>query len=96
MLGLFDPLPLRDRTTQLAPGDTLVAHTDGVTDARDERGEFLGEQRYLGIVRAHGTDGATSLTRSIEAAVDNFQGAAPSADDLTIVSISRAEGGRSA
>jgi sigma-B regulation protein RsbU (phosphoserine phosphatase) len=96
MLGLFDPLPLRDRTTQLGPGDTFVAHTDGVTDARNERGEFLGEPRYLEIVRAHGADGATSLTRSIEAAVDHFQGTAPSADDLTIVAVSRAEAGRSA
>ena len=95
MLGLLDPLSVRDQTTVIRPGDTLAAHTDGVTDARNDRGAFLGESGYLEIVRAHRHDGAVGLVRAVEAAVDRFQGDAPAADDLTLVSITRAKGGAS-
>ena len=91
MLGLFDPLSVRDRTTLLGPGDTLVAHTDGVTDARDDRGEFFGESRYLEIVRRQLRDGSVGLVHAVEAAVDRFQGDTPAADDLTVVSVTRAK-----
>jgi sigma-B regulation protein RsbU (phosphoserine phosphatase) len=95
LLGLFDPLSLRDHTTVLAPGDALVVHTDGVTDARDSQGNFFGEPGYLDVVRRHAEHGATGIVRAIETAVDQFQLHTPPADDLTIVAISRAEGGRS-
>ena len=96
LLGLFDPLSVRDRTTVLGPGDTLVVYTDGVTDARNDRGEFLGESRYLDVIRETAGAGAASLTERIRAAVDGFQGDALSTDDLTIVAVSRAKGDRSA
>jgi sigma-B regulation protein RsbU (phosphoserine phosphatase) len=96
LLGLFDPLAVRDRTTQLAAGDTFIAHTDGVTDTRDDQGEFFDESRYLAAVRRHAADGAIALAHEVETAVDRFQGSAPAADDLTLVAISRAKGARSA
>jgi phosphoserine phosphatase RsbU/P len=96
LLGLLDPLSVRDRSTLLAPGDALVAHTDGVTDARDHRGEFFGEPRYLDLVRGHAGAGAAGIVRAVESAVDEFQRDTPPADDLTILAISRAEGGGSA
>jgi serine phosphatase RsbU (regulator of sigma subunit) len=96
LLGLFDPLPLRDRTTVLAPGDTLIVHTDGVTDARDAQGGFFGEQRYVEIVRRHASGGPMGLVRTIESVIDGFQADTPPADDLTLLAISRAKGDRSA
>ena len=96
ILGLFDPLDIRDRTTILAPGDLLVAHTDGVTDARAPDGAFFGEPRYLDIVRQHGSAGADAVIGAVDADVDAFQGEAPPADDLTIVAVSRAKDVRSA
>jgi sigma-B regulation protein RsbU (phosphoserine phosphatase) len=96
LLGLFDPLSLRDRRTVLEPGDALIVHTDGVTDARADRGEFFGESRYLRVVREHAGRGSVGLVRAIESAVDDFQGDASPADDLTLLAISRAKGDRSA
>jgi sigma-B regulation protein RsbU (phosphoserine phosphatase) len=96
LLGLFDPLPLRDRSIVLAPGDALIAHTDGVTDSRDEQGAFFGESRYMDLVRRHAAAGSSSLVGAVESAVDAFQGDAPQADDVTLLAISRANGDRSA
>jgi sigma-B regulation protein RsbU (phosphoserine phosphatase) len=96
LLGLFDPLPVRDRSTALRPGDALVAHTDGVTDARDPQGEFFGEGRYLDVLRRQAGDGSARLVRAVASAVEGFQADAPPADDLTLLAISRAKGDRSA
>jgi serine phosphatase RsbU (regulator of sigma subunit) len=96
LLGLFDPLPLRDRSIVLAPGDALIAHTDGVTDSRDEQGAFFGESRYMDLVRRHAASGSASLVGAVESAVDAFQGDAPQADDVTLLAISRANGDQSA
>jgi sigma-B regulation protein RsbU (phosphoserine phosphatase) len=90
LLGLFDPLSVRDRTTVLGAGDTFLAHTDGVSDTRSAEGEFFGESRHLDVVRASAAGGAGEIVGAIDAAVRAFQGDAPAADDLTIVAISRA------
>jgi serine phosphatase RsbU (regulator of sigma subunit) len=37
---------------QIWPGDTLLAYTDGASEARDTRGELLGEERLLAELRA--------------------------------------------
>jgi PAS domain S-box-containing protein len=34
LLGVFEPVVLEDRTTDLMPGDTLVLYTDGLVDPR--------------------------------------------------------------
>jgi sigma-B regulation protein RsbU (phosphoserine phosphatase) len=96
LLGMFEPLSVRDRTTTLEPGDVLVIHTDGVTEARDDRGRFFGERRYLDVINRHADNGAAGIVRATQTAVDEFQGDSPAADDLTIVAISRAKGGGSA
>jgi serine phosphatase RsbU (regulator of sigma subunit) len=96
LLGMFEPLSIRDRTTRLERGDVLVVHTDGVTDARDDQGRFFGERRYLDVIGRYADNGAADIVRATQAAVDEFQGDAPAADDLTIVAISRAKGDGSA
>ena len=96
LLGLFDPLTLRDRSTVLRPGDVLVAHSDGVPDTRDPDGRFFGDRRYLDLARRSASAGAQALVASVVDGAERFRGAAAAADDLTILAISRAAAGGTA
>ena len=52
-LGLLPPmLPYDEIAHELAPGDTLVLFSDGVTEAQDADGEEFGESRLLDVLRA--------------------------------------------
>jgi PAS domain S-box-containing protein len=51
LLGAFEAPVLRPATTMLAPGETLVLYTDGVTDLRTPDGH-LGEERLVEVIAA--------------------------------------------
>jgi serine phosphatase RsbU (regulator of sigma subunit) len=49
LLGAFDEPVLKPATTTLAPGETLVLYTDGVTDMHTPTGH-LGEERLEELI----------------------------------------------
>jgi serine phosphatase RsbU (regulator of sigma subunit) len=59
----------------LAPGDTLLLYTDGLTDARRD-GELFGEDRLLGALASGSGQSPQPLVDGVRAAVTSF------ADDL--------------
>ncbi|QDB80525.1 serine/threonine-protein phosphatase [Georgenia wutianyii] len=74
---------------QLEPGDQVVLYTDGVTEARDEHGEFFGVDRLAALVRKHGADqrpAAETLRLIVRDIVDHQHGALQ--DDATVVLLS--------
>ncbi|NES14133.1 serine/threonine-protein phosphatase [Micromonospora sp. PPF5-17] len=71
---------------RLEPGDRLLLHTDGVTEARDAAGEMFGLSRLADLAERHigsGLPGPETLRRLSRAVVEH-RGAA-SRDDATIV-----------
>ena len=44
-LGIDATEKYTDAQTQLQPGDTLILYTDGITEARNPKGEMFGEER---------------------------------------------------
>jgi phosphoserine phosphatase RsbU/P len=84
VLGLFDEWESAVAEVQLAPGDTLVLYTDGVTEAENAQGEQFGECRLVETLRAHHDLPAASLLETIVAAVQRFSGC-EQADDITLV-----------
>jgi serine phosphatase RsbU (regulator of sigma subunit) len=51
VLGLLPEVEVHEVTVDLAPGDVLLAYTDGVTEARDGDEQF-GEERLAGVLAA--------------------------------------------
>jgi predicted permease len=51
VLGLFPQVSYEEATIDLKPGDTLVAFTDGVTEALNPQGEEFGEERLKGLLQ---------------------------------------------
>lgn len=73
----------------LEPGDRLLFYTDGITDARNARGEFFGLGRLLDLAERHTTSGLTlaETVRRLEFAVQDHQDG-PLPDDATLMVVS--------
>ena len=84
VVGLFDKWDCAVKEVQLAPGDTLVLYTDGVTEAEDKRSEEFGEVRLTEFLRANFSRPPAALIEPLVAAVHEFS-AGEQADDITLV-----------
>jgi sigma-B regulation protein RsbU (phosphoserine phosphatase) len=72
------------------PGATLVAYTDGITEATGAAGEMFGVERLRKIVAGSARLSAQELVDEIFRAVEQFSGAVNPADDQTVVAVRRA------
>ncbi|MFF7300539.1 SpoIIE family protein phosphatase [Streptomyces sp. NPDC008265] len=71
---------------QLEPGDRLILYTDGVTEARDARGQQFGLHQFTDFLIRHHADGLPvpeTLRRLMRAVVDHHGGRLQ--DDATVV-----------
>jgi serine phosphatase RsbU (regulator of sigma subunit) len=84
VLGLFDRWECSLAEAQLAPGDTLVLYTDGVTEAANAAGEEFGEDRLIEILRGQPHLPVPRLLETIVADVQEFSDR-KQADDITLV-----------
>jgi serine phosphatase RsbU (regulator of sigma subunit) len=87
-VGLFDAWPCPVAEITLAPGDLLVACTDGVTEAPDAAGNEFGLERWQTLALAARHLELPALLRAIATAVRRYAGAAP-LDDLTLIAARR-------
>jgi phosphoserine phosphatase RsbU/P len=88
-LGLIAGTSYSQTAIQLEPGDLLLLYTDGVSEAYDETGTQLGLERLLSIARNLPTESAMAAGKALLAAVARFRGAAPTADDETVLALQR-------
>jgi sigma-B regulation protein RsbU (phosphoserine phosphatase) len=82
LLGVHAAARFRDEQVVLAPGDTLVLYTDGVTEGRRGK-EFYGERRLVGVLQRGAAD-AGALARDLVADVLAFQDG-NARDDIAVV-----------
>ena len=87
VLGMF-PASYDEDVAQLAPGDTLVLYTDGVTEAFNVDVQMYEEARLVERVRDDGGATAKGLVTAIFDSVIGFSGAAPQSDDITVAVLS--------
>lgn len=93
IIGAFRNIRLTDHRIEMKPGDVLVLYTDGITEARNDAGEFFNEARLTDLVLHLGHLRANEIVDAILAAVQNFAGNHPQSDDFTLVVIKRQAGG---
>lgn len=85
ILGVFEAASFPEASVLLAPGDRVVAFSDGVTDATAPSGMEFGMSRLLETVAAGRTAGtAEALLASLLGSVQRFSGTLPATDDVTI------------
>jgi CBS domain-containing protein len=85
LLGIMPEEQYRERTVQLEPGDRLCFYTDGLIEARDDRGEDYGQQRLERALEEHSQCPAGVLTERLIADQRVFRGDQKLSDDVTLV-----------
>lgn len=87
-VGMMPGMAFGFARATLAPGESLLMFTDGVTDARDPAGTLFDERRLLPLLP--GSDGAGVLVRRIRDAVHAHAAGEAPFDDVTMLALSRA------
>ena len=87
LVGAFASTSFVDGRVELHPDDTLLLYTDGVTEARNPSGAFLGEDGLReAVLRESSTQGTTSLVNGLLRYLDGFTGNNLD-DDVAMVSL---------
>jgi serine phosphatase RsbU (regulator of sigma subunit) len=88
-LGLIAGTSYSQTAIQLEPGDLMLLYTDGISEASDASGTQLGLTRLLSIARNLPTESAAAAGQGLIEAVSQYRGAAPIADDETVLALQR-------
>jgi len=86
-IGLWETIKLDERTVQLAPGDTLLMYTDGLTDCRDPGGELFGLERIKQTLTGLAGHAADEICDQLVATLKHYQNGAKQDDDVTLVAV---------
>ena len=84
-VGLISTVRVGSSRHRLAPGDTLLFYTDGVTERRRGRAQF-GPDRLLSVAAQAAGQPAAQLVATVREAVEGFS-AAPLDDDVALLAV---------
>jgi len=84
VMGLFEAWNSEIAEVELAPGDTLVLYTDGITEAENADGEEFGASRLVDTLASHSHLPVEPLLKAVVETVQQFSGGEQQ-DDITLV-----------
>jgi phosphoserine phosphatase RsbU/P len=84
-VGLVPEAEFSATTLQLAPNDTLVLYSDGVTEAMDPDEQLYGNGRLRAVLAGKDEMPLDQIQKTVLESVENFARGARQADDLTIL-----------
>ncbi|MDR2591418.1 MAG: SpoIIE family protein phosphatase [Chitinispirillales bacterium] len=87
-VGIKDDLKYREEKLTLQPGEMLLLYTDGVIEAKNEKGEFLQQKRFAELIERPYSSLDDVVDRVKDALKEHCAGADPY-DDVTMVGIYR-------
>ena len=89
-LGMFDHSTFNAIDTTLAPGETLVLYSDGITEAEDPTGRPFEESGLEQVVERYALEEPAEIGVQVLKAVEAHARASRFIDDLTILLLKRA------
>jgi serine phosphatase RsbU (regulator of sigma subunit) len=88
-LGVMEDYPYDVCRRTIAPGETCVIYTDGVSEAMNPNSELYGMDRLRQLVKASQAGRAEDLGKTILADVRKHAAGRPQNDDITIMVFGR-------
>lgn len=82
----FDAL-LTETSIVLSPGDTLVAYTDGVTEALNGQGDEWGADQLFETIHQAAPNGAHAVINTVQHQLERFVGGIAQYDDMTLLAL---------
>jgi phosphoserine phosphatase RsbU/P len=89
-LGIVPDTEYEEAVFPLAPGDTVLTFTDGVTEAMTDEKALYGRERLLAMIKKS-KGSVEQLIESIVDDVEKFTDGSDSRDDTCLVGVQRLE-----
>jgi sigma-B regulation protein RsbU (phosphoserine phosphatase) len=86
-LGSFPGITYEEVVLELSRDDVFVFYSDGVSETTNEAGAEFGRERLCEVVGENRTRSPREIVDAIFAAVADFRGDAPQADDMTALAV---------
>jgi len=86
-VGVFEDTEYEDREIELAPGQTLVLYTDGITEAESPSGEWFGTNGLLQALSACAGLAPKEAAEALVACVQAFSAGRPPSDDIAVMAV---------
>jgi phosphoserine phosphatase RsbU/P len=85
VVGLLESSPYQQGAMTFAPGDILIAFTDGISEAMNDHEEEWGEKNLIAAIEYNSQLSAAEILHCILQAADVFVAGAKQHDDMTLV-----------
>jgi sigma-B regulation protein RsbU (phosphoserine phosphatase) len=90
-LGITKKSKYAEQKIHLRKGDALLIYSDGITDARNEKGVHFDDRRLLSLLPGLKNMTSEEMGKTVVGAVDRFIGEARPSDDLSLVIVRRTD-----
>ena len=87
VLGPLKDVFVTNEKYQLKNGDTLTLYTDGITEARNSKGLFYGEDRLIALFNAKKYSCLLELHHTLKDDIERFVDGEDQADDMTYITM---------
>ena len=84
VIGMLRQSSFEENVAPVAPGDLLVAYTDGLCETVNSRGEEWGFERMMAAIVASSYRKARDIVDRVLEAAEAFAGGCPQHDDMTL------------
>ena len=85
--GVLKDMVFGEDKVLMAPGDTLLLYTDGVTEAMDSEQRLFSEPRLADMLATGRQPSVQALVEDITAEVRRFEGGTEQSDDITLLAL---------
>lgn len=86
-LGIIRGAPYRRGHDRLAPGDSILIYSDGITEARDTQRRMYGEPRLRQLLQSESFPSPQRLIERVSTDVQSFVQGAEQSDDITLLAL---------
>ncbi len=88
-LGILPDIEFDSRTIELKKDEIFIVYSDGIFEARNSSGEFLGIERFYHLIKYYSNSNPAEMGKSIISQIEQFIGNSISFDDISLIILKR-------